>query len=314
MRLKYIDILEELLLEELLKYITTEGMRTVGREVILLQEAITSLDNYRDFTKKAKSKSASESYIMPQEFRLNPHFDCSLLPTELEDYIHDQKEIEGEFLEILAFGCLRISRFGNKLWRRGSTVSLGRTFTPDYVKAFVERTGIRVTLASDRATASMISLYEAGFLSNVPTRIQLIALARMIKDHKLNLRQALTSVDGAFVKELPVYDSTTKNLAGHIDLLVLDGHVVVWDYKPEWEIKKWSPDPSSDISCNFVQFIPQVAAYALTLMHQLGLQGITCGIYNSEGSWEFDPTIVMRTLNADFNVNFPWEQFSFLNP
>jgi len=49
-------------------------------------------------------------------------------------------------------------------------------------------------------------------------------------------------------------------------------------------------------------------------MHQLGLTGVTCGIFNHEGTWEFDPVKVMATLNSDFpNAPFPWRKFSFLN-
>ncbi len=66
---------------------------------------------------------------------------------------------------------------------------------------------------------------------------------------------------------------------------------------------------------SFIQFVPQIAAYALTLKEQLGLQNVKCGIYNSEGTWEFDPEIVIRTLNSDFptTIPFPWKNYPYLN-
>ncbi len=49
-------------------------------------------------------------------------------------------------------------------------------------------------------------------------------------------------------------------------------------------------------------------------MNQLGLKGVTCGIYNETGTWEFTPSIVMKNINSDFpSAPFPWRQFDILN-
>lgn len=88
----------------------------------------------------------------------------------------------------------------------------------------------------------------------------------------------------------------------------------MWDYKPPWDSTKWSPDLGTPVGSSFIQYLPQVASYALILMDQLGLKGVTEGIYNQLGSWEFDPTTVMRNLNSDFpKAPFPWRKFSILN-
>lgn len=107
-------------------------------------------------------------------------------------------------------------------------------------------------------------------------------------------------------------------MAGHIDLLVQekDGHLVVWDYKPQWSDIKWTPEPKNRLTENFIVFVPQIASYALTLMNMWNLKGVTCGIFNSEGTWEFDPVEVMKIFNSDFTTVFqtvpPWKNFKFL--
>lgn len=44
------------------------------------------------------------------------------------------------------------------------------------------------------------------------------------------------------------------------------------------------------------------------------ITGITCGMYNYKGSWEFDPIVALGTLNSDFPLaDFPWKKFKFLD-
>lgn len=141
-----------------------------------------------------------------------------------------------------------------------------------------------------------------------------MSYASKFSDHGKCLKQALGAGE-TIVIELPVFNAD-HTLIGHIDLLAYetDGHLVVWDYKPQWLRTDWSPDSDADISRSFIQFVPQIAAYALTLMQQLGLKGVTCGIYNSAGTWEFDPVKVIETLNSDFpDAPFPWKKFKHLD-
>ena len=49
-------------------------------------------------------------------------------------------------------------------------------------------------------------------------------------------------------------------------------------------------------------------------MEQLGLSGVTCGIFNELGSLEFDPIKILTTLNTGFpDVQFPWKSYNFLD-
>jgi len=229
--------------------------------------------------------------------------------------------IGGGFIEPIPSPYTQISRFGERL-TVGGLIPLGNLFSPIYVNHFIERAGVKITLASDPLTATMINDYKAGKLQNAPVSIQLISQADISVDHTENVERSLHNTDGAIVIELPIYDPATKKLTGHIDLLVqeIDGHLVVWDYKPHQGVpgtpgyKPWSPDPNTRTTLSFIQYIPQIASYALTLMHQLGLQGVTIGMYNHEGSWEMDPVRAMTTLNRDFpEAAFPWKDFDFLN-
>ncbi len=212
---------------------------------------------------------------------------------------------------------MRTSRFGRKLNIKGQNIKLdSNIFNKKYVENFVKKSNIRITLASDSATQNLINDYEANKLPNAPTRIVLISLASKIRHHDKSVSRALSTVDGAIVVELPIFDPKTHILTGHIDLLIQekDGHLVVWDYKPPWDSTKWSPELDAPIGSSFIQYLPQVASYALILMDQLGLKGVTGGIYNQGGTWEFDPATVMRNLNSDFpNALFPWRKFNILN-
>ena len=242
-------------------------------------------------------------------FIVNPKFNLRRLPSPLRVHILQVKTIEGRLPFDIPIDLTGISEFPRFMTQK----QLGAAFTKDYVEKFVKRANIKVTLASEVDIGELSRKY--GSISNFPTNIRLMFFAKKISDHHECNRHALTNLDNAIVVELPVFDPKTKKLAGHIDLLVQekDGHLVVWDYKPQWSDKKWNPRPSVELSRNFIVFVPQIASYALTLMHMLGLKGVTCGIYNSEGTWEFDSVEVMKILNSDFpTVSFPWRNFKFL--
>lgn len=256
-------------------------------------------------------KTSIVKYGSSQSFGINPNFDLNTLPKSMRNYIIKEKSLNGMF-PFTPTGSIRMSSFSQKL----KAIQLGSRFNIDYVEKFVKKTNIEVTLTSDPTVKNTIDLFEKGKLTSLPTHIKLISLAKKIQNHDKNVKVALHSVDNAIVVELPIFDPKTQKLTGHIDLLVWeeDGYLVVWDYKPQWKTVKWSPKPNTAVSSNFIQFVPQVASYALTLMHQLGLKGVKCGIYNSEGAWVFDPVVVMNTLNSDFpTANFPWRSYHFLN-
>ena len=266
---------------------------------------------------------AARSHFSGATMKINPKFDLNRLDSKVRNYIIQRQQAGSQSPVTLQY-AVRISDFAYKLTGpTGATIQLN--FPASFIEDFISKTNIKVTLAADSGASSILSLFESQKLSaeNIPTNLKLISFARMQKKlgfigskmHDAQVDFSLTRVGDGIVIELPVYDPTTRRLAGHIDLLVMesDGHLVVWDYKPPHQATDWSPDPSAPVAQSFIQFLPQVAAYALTLMHQLGLKDVSCGMYNEKGSWEFDPSKVMMELNAYFpTAPFPWRHFQYL--
>lgn len=65
---------------------------------------------------------------------------------------------------------------------------------------------------------------------------------------------------------------------------------------------------------NFINSVPQVAAYGLNLQKQ-GDVKVQCVIFNSKGAWIFDPNEVLDSINefmAENNEGWypPWATFS----
>ena len=248
------------------------------------------------------------------DFQINPSFDLHRLEENLYDYVVNNP---GRLPFKTTSNDVRISSFSSKL-RISGVNSLGDKFSGRYVREFIQRTKIKVTLVSDSSVKKTIEEYNKGRVENVPTSIKLISLAQKFNDHDKCVYHSLKRIKNIIVKELPIFDpqSTENKLTGHIDLLAFeeDGYLVVWDFKPKWKTKDWSPNPNKKVTENFIQFLPQIAAYAITLMTQLGLKGVKCGIFNSEGTWEFDPYETIRILNSDFpTARFPWREFKILD-
>ena len=131
------------------------------------------------------------------------------------------------------------------------------------------------------------------------------------------LAQKLKKWSSWFISaETPVYMfRNDRLLTGHIDILLgSDDFIYVCDYKPDLKFKV-----GRDISQNFINAVPQVAAYALVLKEKYGAN-VKCVIFNQEGAWVFDPEVVLKDITRFMHDQhlttclfdgLPWEPYFF---
>lgn len=86
-----------------------------------------------------------------------------------------------------------------------------------------------------------------------------------------------------------------KLVTGHIDFLILSGNTLyVVDYKPDKTgyVEKDPDDPGS-IRKNFIQIVPQVAAYAKILKLSYGIDlKVECVSFNKDYAYVFDDSLL----------------------
>lgn len=78
-------------------------------------------------------------------------------------------------------------------------------------------------------------------------------------------------------------------LIGHIDLVLVIGDTVfICDYKP-----LDTPLITSRISDNYINIVPQLAAYSLVSKQKYNIKNVYSVAFNREGAWIFEPRSIL---------------------
>ncbi len=229
---------------------------------------------------------------------------------ELKKHLNHVNLLQGFPMEILEkySEAVRISYLNKKI--TGFTTDAQRKIKMDFIKNKLIKTGTiqQYVYGKDKSKIPSIinELFEKS--QDVWNGIESpLKGARNSISHELLADRFLSST--SFIgSEIPVWIYLGEDLyAGHIDLLLYkDDTLYVVDYKPDMDM--------GDGYTNFLNSVPQVAGYGLTIQKQTGIK-VECIIVNKNGAWQFNPNGILEKINdfmAENKEGFvpPWGDFT----